>query len=137
MVLTPTIFLLHPNVGAYGLIASFCFFWIPLSYFYYEELHEGQSIRQRLAASLKYTIFFILVACTLLFTGLFMKPNDHDNKDLEWLRKMLTDLGKSNPTFYQRLYLIPVLRDNNRKFARVWFVGGSAVVHPHVILLKK
>ncbi|OAQ36123.1 hypothetical protein K457DRAFT_120267 [Linnemannia elongata AG-77] len=78
--------------GAYGLIASFCFFWIPLSYFYYEELHEGQSMRQRLAASLKYTIFFILVACTLLFTGLFMKPNDHDNKDLEWLRKMLTDL---------------------------------------------
>ncbi|KAF9152991.1 hypothetical protein BG015_004316 [Linnemannia schmuckeri] len=78
--------------GAYGLIASFCFFWIPLSYFYYEELDEGQSIRQRLLASLKYTVFFILVACTLLITGLFMKPNKHDNKDLEWLRKMLTDL---------------------------------------------
>ncbi|KAK3846295.1 MAG: hypothetical protein J3R72DRAFT_434559 [Linnemannia gamsii] len=78
--------------GAYGLIGSFCFFWIPLSYFYYEELAEGQSIRQRLLASLKYTVFFILVACTLLITGLFMKPNDHHNKDLEWLRRMLTDL---------------------------------------------
>lgn len=54
-------------------------------------------MRQRLVASLKYTVFFILVACTLLITGLFMKPNDHDNKDLEWLRKMLTDLGKSTP----------------------------------------
>ncbi|KAF9129374.1 hypothetical protein BGW39_004214 [Mortierella sp. 14UC] len=78
--------------GAYGLIASFCFFWIPLSYFYYEELDEGQSMRQRLVASLKYTAFFILVACTLLITGLFMKPNEHHNKDLEWLRRMLTDL---------------------------------------------
>ncbi|KAG0213304.1 hypothetical protein BGX33_002963 [Mortierella sp. NVP41] len=78
--------------GAYGLIASFCFFWIPLSYFYYEELDEEQSIRQRLVASLKYTVFFILVACTLMITGLFMKPNEHHNKDLEWLRKMLTDL---------------------------------------------
>ncbi|KAG0273362.1 hypothetical protein BGZ95_010820 [Linnemannia exigua] len=78
--------------GAYGLIGSFCFFWIPLSYFYYEELHEGQSIRQRLVASLKYTVFFILVACILLITGLFMKPNDNHNKDLEWLRRMLTDL---------------------------------------------
>lgn len=56
-------------------------------------------MRQRLVASLKYTVFFILVACTLLITGLFMKPNDHDNKDLEWLRKMLTDLGKSTPPF--------------------------------------
>ncbi|KAF9903004.1 hypothetical protein EC991_004300 [Linnemannia zychae] len=78
--------------GAYGLIGSFCFIWIPLSYFYYEELDEGQSIRQRLVASLKYTVFFILVACTLLITGLFMKPNDNHNKDLEWLRRMLTDL---------------------------------------------
>ncbi|KAI1316602.1 hypothetical protein EDD11_009727 [Mortierella claussenii] len=77
---------------AYGLIASFCFFWIPLSYFYFEEIEEGQTISQRLLVALKYTLFFILVACTLLVTGMFMKPNKHDNKDLDWLRKMLADL---------------------------------------------
>ncbi|KAF9951955.1 hypothetical protein BGZ72_006637 [Mortierella alpina] len=77
---------------AYSVIASFCFFWIPLSYFYFEELEEGQSVRQRLLAALKYTTFFVLVALILLVTGLFMKPNDHDHKDLDWLRKMLADL---------------------------------------------
>jgi len=79
---------------AYGLIASFVFFWIPLSYFYFEELEEGQSVRQRLLASFKYTIFFILIACTLLITGLFMKPNKHEDVDLDWLRRMLANLGK-------------------------------------------
>ncbi|KAG0033904.1 hypothetical protein BGZ81_006925 [Podila clonocystis] len=77
---------------AYGLIASFCFFWIPLSYFYFEELEEDQSVGARLWASLKYTFFFIVIACTLLVTGLFMKPNDHKDVDLDWLRKILTDL---------------------------------------------
>jgi len=76
---------------AYSIIASFCFFWIPLSYFYFEELEEGQSVRQRLLAALKYTTFFVLIALILLVTGLFMKPNDHDHKDLDWLRKMLAD----------------------------------------------
>ncbi|KAF9958570.1 hypothetical protein BGZ70_009141 [Mortierella alpina] len=78
---------------AYSVIASFCFFWIPLSYFYFEELEEGQSVRQRLLAALKYTTFFVLIALILLVTGLFMKPNDHDHKDLDWLRKMLSDLA--------------------------------------------
>ncbi|KAF9111293.1 hypothetical protein BGX27_005132 [Mortierella sp. AM989] len=78
--------------SAYGLIGSFCFFWIPLSYFYFEEIEEDLPVRQRLMASFKYTMFFILIACTLLITGLFMKPNDNKNKDLDWLRKMLADL---------------------------------------------
>ncbi|KAG0081860.1 hypothetical protein BGZ92_000086, partial [Podila epicladia] len=80
---------------AYGLIASFCFFWIPLSYFYFEELEEDQSVGARLWASLKYTFFFIVIACTLLVTGLFMKPNEHQDVDLDWLRKILTDLDGS------------------------------------------
>ncbi|KAF9354417.1 putative lysosomal cobalamin transporter [Mortierella sp. NVP85] len=79
---------------AYGLIVSFCFFWIPLSYFYFEELaDEEQTMSQRLWTSFKYTIFFVLVACTLLLTGLLMKPNRHEGIDLDWLRKALTDLG--------------------------------------------
>ncbi|KAF9348869.1 hypothetical protein BGX26_012757 [Mortierella sp. AD094] len=96
--------------SAYGLIASFCFFWIPLSYFYFEEIEEGLTIRQRLLASLKYTVFFILVASTLLITGLFMKPNENENKDLEWLRKMLADLGLGILVFYAApgLSLLPL-----------------------------
>ncbi|KAF9278111.1 hypothetical protein BGZ68_008770 [Mortierella alpina] len=77
---------------AYSVITSFCFFWIPLSYFYFEELEEGQSVRQRLLAALKYTTFFVLTALILLVTGLFMKPNDNDHRDLDWLRKILADL---------------------------------------------
>ncbi|ORZ07018.1 hypothetical protein BCR41DRAFT_360490 [Lobosporangium transversale] len=77
---------------AYGLIASFCFFWIPLAYFYFEEFEEDQTVQRRLMASLKYTAFFIVIACILLVTGLFIKPNDHDNRDLEWLRKILAAL---------------------------------------------
>ncbi|KAF9337411.1 hypothetical protein BG006_004846 [Podila minutissima] len=80
---------------AYGLIASFCFFWIPLSYFYFEELEEDQSVGSRLWASLKYTFFFIIIACTLLVTGLFVKPNEHEDVGLDWLRKILTDLDGS------------------------------------------
>ncbi|KAF9296571.1 hypothetical protein BGZ74_010253 [Mortierella antarctica] len=80
---------------AYGLIASFCFFWIPLSYFYFEELEEDQSVGSRLWASLKYTFFFIIIACTLLVTGLFVKPNEHKDVGLDWLRKILTDLDGS------------------------------------------
>lgn len=75
------------------MIASFCFFWIPLSYFYFEEIEEDQPLRYRLMAAFKYTFFFILVACILLITGLFMKPNQHENRDLEWLREVLADLG--------------------------------------------
>ncbi|KAG0041433.1 hypothetical protein BGZ83_001821 [Gryganskiella cystojenkinii] len=61
--------------GAYGLIASFCFVWIPLAYFYFEELaDEGQTISQRLWAAIKYTVYFILVAAILLLTGLLIQP---------------------------------------------------------------
>lgn len=85
---------LHRLIVAYSLIASFCFFWIPLSYFYFEELDEEQTFIQRLWASFKYTIFFVLVACILLLTGLLMKPNRHEGIDLDWLRRVLADLGK-------------------------------------------
>ncbi|KAF9101112.1 putative lysosomal cobalamin transporter [Mortierella sp. GBA35] len=109
-------------VVAYGLIASFCFFWIPLSYFYFEELaDEGQTTCQRLWASFKYTLFFILVAAILLLTGLLMKPGRHDDgngndsgsqdrdnggseiakglgieisPELDWLNKLLGTIGK-------------------------------------------
>jgi LMBR1 domain-containing protein 1 len=82
------------GIVAYGLIVSFCFFWIPLSYFYFEELaDEEQTMIQRLWTSFKYTTFFVLVACALLLTGLLMKPNRHEGIDLDWLRKALTDLG--------------------------------------------
>ncbi|KAF9572158.1 hypothetical protein EC968_010244, partial [Mortierella alpina] len=78
--------------GAYCLIASFIFFWIPLSYFYFEELaDEEQTLLQRLWASLRYTVFFMLVAAILLLTGLLMKPDRHEDIDLDWLRKILAD----------------------------------------------
>ncbi|CAO3573022.1 unnamed protein product [Mortierella alpina] len=78
--------------GAYCLMASFIFFWIPLAYFYFEELaDEEQTLLQRLWASLRYTIFFMLVAAILLLTGLFMKPDRHEDIDLDWLRKILAD----------------------------------------------
>ncbi|KAG0365795.1 hypothetical protein BC939DRAFT_165281 [Gamsiella multidivaricata] len=81
---------------AYGLIASFCFFWIPLAYFYFEELaDENQTTVQKVWSSLKYTIFFVLVACTLLLTGLLMKPDRHEGIDLDWLRKILKDFDGS------------------------------------------
>ncbi|KAF8924823.1 hypothetical protein BGZ52_007707, partial [Haplosporangium bisporale] len=80
---------------AYGLIASFIFFWIPLSYFYFEELEEDQGVGSRLWAALKYTFFFIIIAGILLVTGLFMKPNDHEDVDLDWLRKILANLDGS------------------------------------------
>jgi LMBR1 domain-containing protein 1 len=85
----------------------FCFFWIPLAYFYFEELaDEGQTTFQRLWASFKYTFFFILIAAILLLTGLLMKPNDGehgDNKgegsafspELDWLEQLLGKIGKS------------------------------------------
>ncbi|KAG0199343.1 hypothetical protein BGX28_007367 [Mortierella sp. GBA30] len=79
-------------IVAYGLIASFLFFWIPLSYFYFEELaDEEQTLAQRLWSSLKYTIFFILIAAILLLTGLLMKPDRHEDIDLDWLRRILAD----------------------------------------------
>ncbi|KAI8600260.1 hypothetical protein EDD21DRAFT_281834, partial [Dissophora ornata] len=78
---------------AYGLIAGFCFFWVPLAYFYFEELaDEEQTTFQRLWASFKYTIFFILVACILLLTGLLVKPHSHEGIDLDWLRKVLEEI---------------------------------------------
>ncbi|KAF9921877.1 putative lysosomal cobalamin transporter [Linnemannia zychae] len=99
---------------AYGLIASFCFFWIPLAYFYFEELaDEGQTTCQRLWASFKYTLFFILVAAILLLTGLLMKPNGkngggsdghyrgHDvwdlSPELDWLEELLGKIGGMVP----------------------------------------
>ncbi|KAG0276576.1 putative lysosomal cobalamin transporter [Linnemannia exigua] len=105
---------------AYGLIASFCFFWIPLSYFYFEELaDEGQSTFQRLWASFKYTLFFILIAAILLLTGLLIKPNGEGDKhdgsyfsgnsgdgrggenesspELDWLKDLLGKIGGMEP----------------------------------------
>ncbi|KAG0324417.1 hypothetical protein BGZ99_001885 [Dissophora globulifera] len=78
--------------AAYGLIVSFCFFWIPLAYTFFEEMDENQTTLQRLSAACKYTAIFILIAVTLLITGMFMKPNNNENRDLDWLRKMLVDL---------------------------------------------
>ncbi|KAF9914312.1 putative lysosomal cobalamin transporter [Lobosporangium transversale] len=78
---------------AYGLIAGFCFFWIPFAYFYFEELaDESQTLIKRLWVSFRYTIFFVIVACTLLLTGLLMGPDRHEGIDLDLLRKLLTDL---------------------------------------------
>ncbi|KAG0258282.1 hypothetical protein BG011_003396 [Mortierella polycephala] len=78
--------------GAYGSIASFCFFWIPFAYFYFEEqADEEQTFLQRIWSALKYTFFFILVAGILLLTGWLMKPDRHEDIDLDWLRKMLAD----------------------------------------------
>ncbi|KAF8943814.1 hypothetical protein BGZ47_005034, partial [Haplosporangium gracile] len=95
---------------AYGLIAMFCFFWIPLAYFYFEELaDEGQTTFRRLWASFKYTLFFILIAAILLLTGLLMKPNGggkHDgdkgernvfSPELDWLEDLLGKIGGMEP----------------------------------------
>ncbi|KAG0381237.1 putative lysosomal cobalamin transporter [Mortierella sp. AD032] len=99
---------------AYGLIASFCFFWIPLSYFYFEELaDEGQTTFQRLWASFKYTFFFILIAGILLLTGLLIKPKGDGDKhddiylsggggnesspELDWLKDLLGKIGGMEP----------------------------------------
>lgn len=59
----------------------------------------------RLWAALKYTFFFIVIAGILLVTGLFMKPNEHEDVDLDWLRKILTNLGKCLHVFF--FYLSP------------------------------
>src|SRR5690242_12714587 len=86
----------------------FCFFWIPLAYFYFEELvDEGQTTFQRLWSSFKYTLFFILIAAILLLTGLLMKPKggseNGDDKgvgagafspELDWLEDLLGKIGK-------------------------------------------
>ncbi|KAG0282364.1 hypothetical protein BGZ96_000554 [Linnemannia gamsii] len=87
----------------------FCFFWIPLAYFYFEELaDEGQTTFQRLWASFKYTFFFILIAAILLLTGLLMKPNKSKHEDdkgegsafspeLDWLEQLLGKIGGMEP----------------------------------------
>ncbi|KAF9144773.1 putative lysosomal cobalamin transporter [Mortierella sp. GBA39] len=94
---------------AYGLIAMFCFFWIPLAYFYFEELaDEGQTTIQRLWSSFKYTLFFILIAAILLLTGLLMKPNGKNGDDKgeeggafspesDWLEDLLGKIGGMEP----------------------------------------
>ncbi|KAF9429251.1 hypothetical protein BGZ76_001597, partial [Entomortierella beljakovae] len=79
---------------AYSLIASCSFFWIPLSYFYFEEMtDDGQYIVKRLWISFKYTIYFIMISCILFLTGLLMQSEKHDGIDLEWLRQFITTLG--------------------------------------------
>jgi len=82
---------------------------------------EGQTFWQRLWASFKYTLFFVLVAAILLLTGLLMKPRaNHDgtgdsgdgqdksssasatvgggaiefNPELDWLNDLLNTIGK-------------------------------------------
>ncbi|KAG0317599.1 hypothetical protein BGZ99_006203 [Dissophora globulifera] len=101
---------------AYGFIASFCFFWIPLAYFYFEELaDDDQTTIQRLWASLKYTILFVLVACTLLLTGLLTKPARHEGVGLEWLRKLLAEISKAGSKVIPgRMYDAQAQLDSNR-----------------------
>lgn len=67
----------------------------------------------RLWASLKYTFFFIIIACTLLVTGLFVKPNEHKDVGLDWLRKILTDLGKMSILFFLAFH--PLLSPPSRR----------------------
>ncbi|KAG0255792.1 hypothetical protein DFQ27_006064 [Actinomortierella ambigua] len=85
---------------AYSLIASFCFFWIPLAYFYFEELDETQTVRQRFVAALKYTFFFIAVALMLLLVGLFLKPTEHDDTDFDWIKRLLESLEGTGALFF-------------------------------------
>ncbi|KAF9352983.1 putative lysosomal cobalamin transporter [Mortierella sp. AD094] len=55
---------------------------------------DEQSVIQRLWVSFKYTIFFIIVACILLLTGMLMQPDKHEGIDLDWLRKFFTELAE-------------------------------------------
>ncbi|KAF9159234.1 hypothetical protein BGX20_003042, partial [Mortierella sp. AD010] len=55
---------------------------------------DEQSVIQRLWVSFKYTIFFIIVACILLLTGMLMQPDSHEGVDLDWLRKFLAELAE-------------------------------------------
>ncbi|KAG0019285.1 hypothetical protein BGZ80_006030 [Entomortierella chlamydospora] len=55
---------------------------------------DEQSVIQRLWVSFKYTIFFIIVACILLLTGMLMQPDNHEGVDLDWLRKFLAELAE-------------------------------------------
>ncbi|KAF9971963.1 hypothetical protein BGZ73_004996 [Actinomortierella ambigua] len=85
---------------AYSLIASFCFFWIPLAYFYFEELDENQTVWERFVAALKYTFFFIVIALMLLLAGLFLTPTDHEDTDFDWIKRLLESLEGTNALFF-------------------------------------
>lgn len=109
------------TIGAYCLIASFIFFWIPLSYFYFEELADDeQTLLQRLWASFRYTVFFILVAAILLLTGLLMKPDRHEDIDLDWLRKILADPGRDLST--ERFVFITPIGILRSRIDFSWFI---------------
>jgi len=63
----------------YGLVLSFAFGVIPFSYFYYEEFDEEVTIKQRIWAGCKYTIFLLVIITILMVVGLilyFVKPGD-------------------------------------------------------------
>ncbi|KAG0241365.1 hypothetical protein BGX31_001205 [Mortierella sp. GBA43] len=121
---------------AYSLIASFCFFWIPLSYFYFEELgDEDQTLIQRLWASFKYTFFFVLVACILLLTGLLMKPNRHEGIDLEWLRRILADLAGNGASAVA--FLAGILALAGMGVLALYTAPGLSLVPLHLIAGSK
>jgi LMBR1 domain-containing protein 1 len=85
----------HVFIVCYGLITVFSFILIPFAYFFYEELDEDQSIKDRIFGALKYTSFFVVISVLLSIFGLFLKPTTKTPKiDLDWFRKLLTDSSK-------------------------------------------
>ncbi|KAL1918103.1 uncharacterized protein VTP21DRAFT_3369 [Calcarisporiella thermophila] len=79
---------------AYGAIAFFCFFLVPFAYFYFEELEESQTVRQRTMSSIKYTTFFIVIVVVLFVTGMFLHPSTQPSHiDLDWFKHLLDQNG--------------------------------------------
>lgn len=57
----------------YASIMAFVFGIIPFTYFYYEEFGEGVTVKQRIWAGFKYTIFLVLIVGIVFIIGLFVK----------------------------------------------------------------
>ncbi|KAG0234194.1 hypothetical protein BGW42_006832 [Actinomortierella wolfii] len=70
------------------------------AYFYFEELDEVQTVRQRFFAALKYTIYFMAIALMLLLVGLFLKPTEHDDTDFDWIKRLLESLDGTGALFF-------------------------------------
>lgn len=84
----------------YAVVALFAFLILPMNYFYLRYDEEEYFLSRRLCGALKYTIFFVIVACVLLCLGAFL-PMEYDNTNFNgtaWqnFEAMVHDIGRDN-----------------------------------------
>ncbi|RHZ75069.1 hypothetical protein Glove_217g23 [Diversispora epigaea] len=91
----------------YGLIALFCGILIPFAYFYFEELEEDETSRQRFMGALKYTIFFIAFISICLIFGILIQPQEKIPIDLDFFKNLLSgSIGERSISFVMAVLMV-------------------------------